>query len=82
MCTALSSQPNLDNIKKEARKLLHALQRRDAAAIARYYSIDSLADLSRPRLDDVQYIIAREHGYDSWQQLKEYLSSTSSSRSC
>jgi hypothetical protein len=82
MCSAISSQPNLDDIKKEARKLLHDLQRRDAAALTRYYSIDSLADLSQPRLDDVQYIIAREHGYDSWQQLKEYLSTTSSSRNC
>ena len=82
MCTALSSQPNLDDIKKEARKLLHALQRRDAAALRRYYSIDCLDGLARPRLDDAQYIIAREHGYGSWQKLKEQLHTTSSSRNC
>jgi len=66
MCTALSSPPNLNDVKKEARKLLHALQQRDAAALRRYYSIDSLAGESQPRLDEVQYIIAREHGYGSW----------------
>jgi hypothetical protein len=82
MCTALSSQPILDDIKKEARKLLHALQRRDAAALRRYYSIDSLAGESQPRLDDVQYIIAREHGYGSWQKLKEHLPTKSSSENC
>jgi hypothetical protein len=82
MCTALSSQPNLDHIKKEARKLLHDIQRRDAAALRRYYSIDSLAGLSQPRLDDAQYIIAREHGYGSWQKLKEHLPTTSNSRNC
>ena len=79
MCTALSSQPNLDDLKKEARKLLHALHRREAAALRRYYSIDSLAGLARPRLDnDAQYAIAREHGYGSWQKLKEHLPTASS----
>jgi hypothetical protein len=82
MCTDLSSQANLDNIKKEARNLLHALQRRDPTALRRYYSIDSLNGLSQPRLDDAQYIIAREHGYSSWQKLKEHLHTTGSSRNC
>jgi hypothetical protein len=42
--------------KKQARNLLDALQRRDAVAVNRYYSIDSLADVSSPRLVDAQYI--------------------------
>jgi hypothetical protein len=82
MCTALSSQANLYTIRKEARNLLHALQRRDAAALRRYYSIDSLDGLSQPRLDDAQYIIARERGYSSWQKLKEHLHTTKSYRNC
>ena len=81
MCTDLSS-PNLDDIKKEARDLLHALQRGDAAALSRYYSIDSFANLSQPRLDEAQYIVAREDGYSSWQKLNEHLHATSSSRYC
>ena len=32
MCSAISSRPRLDDLKKEARQLLHALHRRDAAA--------------------------------------------------
>jgi hypothetical protein len=82
MCTALSSQPNLDDIKKEARELLHALQRRDAPALRRYYCIDRLDELAQPRLDDAQYVIAREHGYSSWQKLTEHLPTTSNSRNC
>jgi hypothetical protein len=78
----LSSQSNLDDMRKEARLLLHALTRRDAAALRRYYSIDSFAGLAQPRLDDAQYIIAREHGYGSWQKLKEHLSTTGSHRNC
>jgi hypothetical protein len=82
MYSVSSSQRKLDDIKKEARELLHALQRRDAAALRRYYSIDSLNDLSQPRLSDAQYIIAREHGYSSWQKLTGHLQTTSSSRNC
>jgi hypothetical protein len=81
MRTHLSS-PNLDDIKKEARNLLHALQRGDAAALSRYHSIDSFASLSQPRLDDAQYIVAREYGYSSWQKLNEHLHATGGSRNC
>ena len=82
MCSVLSSRPNLEDLKKEARQLLHALQRRDAAALRRYHSIDELADLAQPRLDDVQYVIAREHGYVGWQKLKEHLYRTNSPWNC
>jgi hypothetical protein len=82
MCTAEAFQANLDDIKKKAKDLLHALQRQDAAAFRRYYSIGSLDGMSQPRLDDAQYIIAREHGYSSWQKLKEHLHTTSSSKNC
>ena len=81
MCIDLSS-PNLDDFKKQARNLLDALQRGDAVAVNRYHSIDSLADVSRPRLVDAQYIIAREHGYSSWLELTEHIQTLSSSRNC
>jgi hypothetical protein len=81
MCIDLSS-PNLDEIHKQAENLLHALQRGDAVAVDRYYSIDSLADVSRPRLDDAQYIIAREHGYSSWHELMEHIQTHGSSWNC
>jgi hypothetical protein len=81
MCIDLSS-PNLDAIKKQARNLLNALQRGDAVAVNRYYSIDSLADVSRPRLEDAQYIIAREHGYSSWHELTEHIQTLNSSWNC
>ena len=76
MCSALPSRPNLDDLKKQARHLLHALQQRDAVALRRYHSLDKMAGLAQPRLDDAQYIIAREHGYSGWQKLKEHLYDT------
>jgi hypothetical protein len=71
---------HLDSIKREARDLLHAVRRRDAAAFGRFQSYDPLAGLLAPRIDDALYIVAREYGYSSWQKLKECLGSTSSSR--
>ena len=79
MRTDLRIQPNLDDIEKEAKNLLHALRRGDATARSRYCSIDPLPYLSDPRIEDAQYIIAREHGYINWQKLKEQLHTTSSS---
>ncbi len=79
MRTDLPTQPNLDDIEKEVKNLFHALRRGDAAARSRYCSIDSLPYLSDPRIEDAQYIIAREYGYSSWQKLKEQLHTTSSS---
>lgn len=82
MCRSSPSDSNLDDIKREARTLLHALLERDTAALRRYYATDPLAGSARPRLDDAQYVIAREHGYGSWQKLTEHLSTTSNSRNC
>jgi hypothetical protein len=82
MCSALAPRPELNDLKKEARQLLHALHRRDAAALRRYYSIDKLAGLAQPRLDDAQYVVAREHGYSSWQKLKERPYNTNSPWNC
>jgi len=74
-----SLPPNLmlDDMKKEARTLLHGLLRQDSAALRRYNSTDPLAGLSRPRLDDAQYVIAREHGYSSWRKLEVHATQTS-----
>jgi hypothetical protein len=74
----LLSDAHLEDIKREARDLLHDLRRRDAAAFGRFQSYDPLAGLLEPRLDDALYIVAREYGYSSWQKLRERLDSRSS----
>jgi hypothetical protein len=77
MQCSLSSNPMVDDMKREARTLLHGLLRHDSAALRRYYSTDPLAGLSRPRLEDAQYVIAREHGYSSWRKLEVHVTQTS-----
>jgi hypothetical protein len=79
MYHSLSSNPNLDHMKKEARNLLHGLLHRESTALKRYYSIDPLAGSSEPRLADAQYIIAREHGYSSWRKMEAHVMRTSGS---
>jgi len=73
MSRSLPSQRNFEDIRKEARELLHGLRRRDAAALRRHYSLDSEAGKFPARLADAQYIVAREYGYRSWQKLKQRL---------
>ncbi|MGB9513149.1 MAG: hypothetical protein WBU20_15795 [Candidatus Acidiferrum sp.] len=65
----------LKDIRREARDLLRALRRRDAAAFGRFQSYDPVAGLLGSRLDDALFIVAREYGYSSWQKLKERLGS-------
>jgi len=60
-------------MEKEARDPLHELQRRDPYAVGRYYVFDPVTDISHPALDDARFIIAREHGFSSWRELKEHI---------
>ena len=73
MSRSLPSQRNFEDIKKEARELLHELRGWDATALRRHASLDCEAGRFRARLADAQYVIAREYGYRSWQNLKQRL---------
>jgi hypothetical protein len=64
---------NLETIKKEARKLLHALRQNDAATAERYRLYDLLESNSDVRLPDAQYVIARHYGFKSWANLLKNL---------
>lgn len=70
MTRILSSRATLPHFEKEARDFLHQLRRLDPAAIRCYFSVDPLAGHFQPGLADAQYIIARQHGCRSWQELK------------
>ena len=71
MSRSLPSQRKFEDIKKEARELLHELRRRDVTALRRHASLDCEAGRFQARLADAQYIVAREYGYTSWQNLKQ-----------
>src|SRR5262245_13461642 len=73
----LPARPNLEQLKKQAKSLLHAAQARDAAALQRFAALPAFASSSPDRiasevaLHDAQSVIAREHSFASWSALRE-----------
>ncbi|KRR13754.1 hypothetical protein CQ12_17880 [Bradyrhizobium jicamae] len=72
---------NLDHLKKQAKQLIRLYRSRDPAAMARLRSAlpaasgrsdEDMASLEL-RLHDAQSCIAREHGFVSWTELKQYV---------
>lgn len=78
MARQLPDRPNLDHLKHQAKDLLREARARDAAALARFRALPAFArhsdaELTRASLGlhDAQSVIAREHGADSWNDLRE-----------
>jgi len=78
MSTHLPGRPNLEQLKNQAKSLLRAAQARDPDALARFGALPAFAkrsasDLreSELALHDAQSVIAREHGFPSWQALRD-----------
>ncbi len=78
----LPARPNLEQLKKQAKSLLAAAKARDEDALRRFTALPSLAgqsldtiDPSNLALHDAQSIVAREHGFASWNALREEVES-------
>jgi ankyrin repeat protein len=77
----LPENPNLEHLKKQAKDLLRLYRASDPAAFDRFRRFlpaaagkddAALATLGL-RLHDAQSAIAREYGFDSWPNLKDYV---------
>jgi hypothetical protein len=63
-------RPNLDQLKHQAKDLLHALRRNDPDAVADFHEFHSKpVDPSSARLADAQFVLARSYGLPSWPRL-------------
>jgi hypothetical protein len=78
----LPARPNLEQLKKQAKSLLDAARARDPEALRRFAILPSLAGKSAEEigatdlaLHDAQSAIAREHGFASWNALREEVES-------
>src|SRR5204862_2014730 len=70
----LPDRPNLEQLKKQAKSLLRDAVANDAAALARFTALPAFVAGAEPRdlaLHDAQSVIAREHGFPSWNALRE-----------
>src|SRR5262249_18101513 len=72
MVRQLTPKSSLDNLKREAKRWLHALRSSDAEARARLERAVPNAP-ANPGLRDVQHALAREHGVSGWAALKSKL---------
>ena len=78
MPRALPARPNLEQLKKQAKSLLHAAQAREEDALRRFAALPAFSGKSIPEialadlaLHDAQSVIAREFGFPSWPALRE-----------
>ena len=72
----LPDRPNLPQYKKQAKDLLKAYQAGDAQALARFRDQHPHGRrLPAPsfQLSDAQWVVAREHGFGSWQQFADHV---------
>ncbi len=76
----LPERPNLERLKKLAKALLHAARNGDANALERFHLLPAFAKKSVVELrdaglalHDAQSVIAREHGFQSWNALREHV---------
>jgi hypothetical protein len=74
----LPERPNLGQLKKQAKTLLHAAQNHEPSALARLQILPAFARMAPDKIDnqrlalhDTQSVIAREHGFPSWRALRE-----------
>ena len=75
--TSLPARPSLEQLKKQAKELIRAYRAGDEAALPRMRA--HKASISEPRgtrpatLTDAQFVLAREHGFESWPRLKWFI---------
>ena len=74
----LPERPNLEQLKRLAKDLLHSARARDRAALTRFRILPSFERRSDDELErapvalhDAQSVVAREYGFDSWNGLRE-----------
>ena len=74
MTSALPARPDLEHLRREARVLLSGLRTGEPGAVAR---AAAHAPGMNIMLSTAQLVVAREHGFASWAQLKTLVTAVS-----
>src|SRR5215472_6177241 len=71
----LPERANLEQLKKQAKSLLHAARNQDPAALKRFQVVLTGRPVNQDTiaLHDAQFVIAREYGFTSWNDLREHV---------
>jgi len=69
----LPERANLEQLKKQAKSLLHAARSQDPAALKRLHAVLVGRSPNTFALHDAQFVVAREYGFKSWNELREHV---------
>ncbi|MFI5370292.1 MAG: ankyrin repeat domain-containing protein [Candidatus Eisenbacteria bacterium] len=75
MTRRLPARPNLEHLKKQAKRLLRALEDPSPVTRERYRALFSRPVPEHPRLADAHHALAREYGFASWTMLRSHVES-------
>jgi ankyrin repeat protein len=76
MTQQLPERANLEQLRKQAKSLLHAARNQEPAALNRFGAVLAWAGSSESRslaLHNAQFVIAREYGFKSWNELRDHV---------
>ena len=69
----MREHPDLQQLKRQAKELLHGFATAQPAAVAEVRAHYRGAEASTFALHDAQLVLARSYGFDSWPKLKAYV---------
>src|SRR5438552_957651 len=69
----LPERPSLEQLRKQAKDLLHDARSGDASSLARMTAVGRLAPDAHVTLADAQLAIGREYGFPSWPKLVHHV---------
>src|SRR5688500_1762581 len=72
----LPERPSLEQLRKQAKELLRQLRTGDQSAAERLRKFKP--NVSEPILADAQFLVAREHGFESWPRLVHHIQNAQS----
>ena len=76
MTQQLPERANLEQLRKQAKTLLHAARNQEPAALDRFQAFLASATPSDPgslALHNAQFVLAREYGFKSWNEMREHV---------
>jgi ankyrin repeat protein len=69
----LPAQPNLEQLKQQAKELLARFRAGESTAVAEVRQYERSPDAARFALHDAQRVLARSYGFESWPKLKAFV---------
>jgi ankyrin repeat protein len=74
MTQQLPERANLEQLRKQAKSLLHAARNQEPAALDRFRAVlAGQLDSKSLALHNAQFVIAREYGFKSWKEMREHV---------